>query len=112
MKPETYHLLGQIGFPFYLCKPLARIATTLQRWHEGQCGTERGCIQENDDGTFSFQPATGAAYSIPDRKSAALKRLEKLRIDSGVPDLLFEIQGDPRGCPLIAHYGIMRIAII
>lgn len=80
---------------------LRRIAMTLHRWHELECGSDRGCI-ERDETTgkpYWLSAITGKrAGVVPDRETAAKKRLAKIM--ARYPTLRAYIQGDPRGASL------------
>lgn len=64
---------------------LRRIALTLHRWHELQCGSDYGCIERDE--------TTG-----PDREAGAKKRLAAVM--ARYPALTAYVQGDPRGAAL------------
>ncbi len=79
---------------------LRRVAMTLHRWHEMECGDDRGAI-ERDETTgrpYWRNAFTGKRYATLDRESGAQKRLA--RIMTRYPDLRAYIQGDPRGAAL------------
>ena len=80
---------------------LRRIAMTLHRWHELECGSEYGCIGR-DEATgkpYWLNARTGKrAGVVPDRETAAKKRLAKIM--ARYPTLRAYIQGDPRGASL------------
>lgn len=80
---------------------LRRIAMTLHRWHELECGRDRGCI-ERDETTgkpYWLSAFTGKRTGVvPDRETAAKKRLAKIM--ARYPTLRAYIQGDPRGASL------------
>jgi len=85
---------------------LYRIAKTLHRWHELECGTEHGLIERDEStGKVTLRQAyrvngawTETKRPYPDRETGALKRLG--RIMSEYPELRSYVQGDPRGCAL------------
>lgn len=86
-------------------RALRRISMTLHRWHELECGNERGEAVERDEATklpyLTFdtgQNGKRGRTRIPDRETAALKRLEK--IIKGYPGFAYYVQGDPRGSAL------------
>jgi hypothetical protein len=86
---------------------LRRISMALHRWHELECGTDRGAI-ERDEATgktywltpFGTQWGMKATtrYPTPDRETGALKRLAAIMAQH--PELRSYVQGDPRGCAL------------
>lgn len=81
---------------------LRRIAMTLHRWHEMECGIDHGCIErdgENADGRpYWLSSMTGRRFPIADREKGAHKRLAKIM--QRYPTLQAYIQGDPRGASL------------
>jgi hypothetical protein len=84
---------------------LRRIAMTLARWHELECGDEHGRAIERDDITGKpfvtydrGNMGERGRYRTPDRERGALKRLG--RIMANYPTLTAYVQGDPRGEPL------------
>jgi hypothetical protein len=86
-------------------RALRRISMTLHRWHELECGNERGEAVERDEETkvpyLTYDTGTNGKRGrtrIPDRETAALKRLAK--IIKGYPGFSFHVQGDPRGSAL------------
>jgi len=90
------------------CK-LRRIALTLRRWHELECGNDAGCI-ERDEKTGKpiffnaharfLDPRDPRAYSVvPDRESGALKRLKEVMKPYSRRFFAY-VQGDPRGAAL------------
>ena len=94
--------LIEAGIEYADAVALRRIAMTLHRWHELECGTEYGYI-ERDDTTgipFHYHPnhLPGGPRSIPDREKGALKRL--VEIMKRYPSLVAYVQTDPRGLPL------------
>jgi hypothetical protein len=92
-------------------RALRRISMTLHRWNELECGNERGEAVERDEQTkvpyLTFdtgQNGKRGRTRIPDRETAALKRLAKIM--KGYPGFASYVQGDPRGSALF----IMRPA--
>ena len=79
---------------------LRRIAMTLHRWHELECGTENGAIErdETTGKTNWISAVSGRRWSTPDRETGALKRLAKIM--ARYPALTSYVQGDPRGASL------------
>lgn len=99
---QTVELVS-LGFTRGQAAELRRISMTLHRWHERECGTDRGCI-ERDEVTGRpmwtyYDGGKGVrSYPVPDRERGALKRLAA--IVATVPGLSYYIQTDPRGCAL------------
>lgn len=92
--------MERLAIDYDTAHTLRRIAMTLHRWHEKECGDGYGCI-ERDETTgkaYWLNSMTGRRYAIADRETGAKKRLAK--IASGFPALWFYVQGDPRGCAL------------
>ena len=87
---------------------LRRIAMTLHRWHELECGTDSGAIERDEKTGRPYwynanarfvDPRDPRAYSpTPDRETGALKRLAAIM--SRYPQLSAYVQGDPRGAAL------------
>lgn len=79
---------------------LRRIAMTLHRWHELECGVDNGCIErdETTGKTYWYNSRTGRRTATPDRETGARKRLAALM--DRYPYLTAYIQGDPRGAAL------------
>lgn len=81
---------------------LRRIAMTLHRWHELECGVDSGGIDRDEE---TGRPHWYNAYTgkrsrspIPDREKGALKRLALIM--ARYPSLQAYVQGDPRGAAL------------
>lgn len=79
---------------------LRRVAMTLHRWHELECGIDGGCV-ERDEKTgkvYWHNSYTGRRTQFRDRETGALKRLGKIM--ARYPFLTPYVQGDPRGAAL------------
>jgi hypothetical protein len=79
---------------------LRRIAMTLRRWYELECGSDGGAI-ERDETTGKvcwYDSNTGRRSPYPDRETPALKRLAAIM--ARYPSLGYYIQGDCRGASL------------
>jgi hypothetical protein len=82
---------------------LRRIAMTLHRWQELECGTEHGAV-ERDEATgrtyWLYRNSRGEARRVPtpDRETGAMRRLAAIM--SRYPGLSYYIQGDCRGASL------------
>jgi len=112
-----YHLV-QLGISMSDADQLRRIAMTLHRWHEMECGDgndygswcitrgkkdSRGAFEYDDAGKpymeYHSHTSNGAKYTrIADRENGAKRRLT--RIMANYPQLTYYIQGDPRGASL------------
>lgn len=115
-KTEVVDRLMRAGITFDDAAALRRIAMTLHRWHELECGDSNdyrswsivrgrgGKVFEYDDNGAPFiesHPHSGGKVSysrIPDRETGAKKRLAAIM--ARYPDLRAYIQGDPRGAAL------------
>lgn len=99
---ECLDNLRRIGITHDDAIALRRIAMTLHRWHELECGTDTSAI-EQDETTKKwhwYNATTGkrSRASIPDREAGARKRLAKIM--ANYPTLTAYVQGDPRGASL------------
>jgi hypothetical protein len=92
--------LTDAGIKYTDALDIRRIAMTLHRWSELECGDEHGCVErdEKTNKTYWLNATTSRRSPIPDRETGALKRLEKIM--ARYPALKFYVQGDPRGAPL------------
>ena len=79
---------------------LRRIAMTLHRWHELECGTDSGAVER--DGatgkTYWYNAMTSRRWPTPDRETGARKRLGTIM--ARYPALQAYVQCDPRGAAL------------
>ncbi len=121
--PECITRLSAAGVSWEDAFTLRRIAMTLHRWHELECGDsndyaswfiarghkKNGAFEYDDNGAPYLErhlhSENGARYSpIPDRERGALKRLAKIMAKydglEGRPILAAYVQGDPRGASL------------
>jgi hypothetical protein len=114
---EMLQRLTALGISLNDAYALRRIAMTLHRWHELECGDGNDyaswCITRGrKEGGEFVHDDNGAPYEerhvhsenkarytrIPDRERGATKRL--LEIMARYPNLAVYIQTDPRGAPL------------
>ena len=112
MNRDTHEMINRVtklGISEEDAWALRRIAMTLHRWHELECGTEYGAVEregENGDGRpFWYNPNARLGrvrHYVPDRERGALKRLAKIM--ARYPDLKPYVQGDPRGASLYILY--------
>ena len=79
---------------------LRRIAMTLHRWSELECGTEGGAVERDEQTgkTYWVSAWNSRRYPTPDRETGALKRLDAIM--KKYPGLSYYVQGDPRGAAL------------
>lgn len=98
--PNYFNALLAAGISTADAWALRRVAMTLHRWHELECGIDDGGIErdETTGKTYWYNAITGRRYPTPDRETGALKRLE--RIMRAYPALGHYVQGDPRGASL------------
>lgn len=105
---ECLPRLTALGISYDDAEALRRIAMTLHRWHELECGSERGAIERDEKTGVPYwhnanarylDPHDPRAYSrIPDRERGAQKRLAKIM--ARYPSLTAYVQTDPRGSVL------------
>jgi len=110
--PECIPRLQSLGISHDDATQLRRIAMTLDRWHELECGTGEGQVSisvERDGNEPDSKPYLRTQYPtrtgyhdsrrpIPDRETGALKRLKAIM--HRYPTLSYYVQGDPRGAAL------------
>ena len=103
MNNETQQMLDRLhaaGIARDDALALRRIAMTLHRWHELECGVVGGGVDRDEETgkTYWYSSATGKRSPTPDRETGALKRLSEIM--ARYPALSYYVQGDPRGAPL------------
>ncbi len=118
MKHDCLYHLTQSGIELCDAIALRRIAMTLHRWHELECGDGDNngswCIsrgRKDEGGAFEYDDAgkpymeyhsnhtNGARYTLmPDRERGAQKRLAGIM--ARYPQFYAYVQGDPRGAAL------------
>jgi hypothetical protein len=103
--PECIDRLARLGISFDDAWALRRIAMTLHRWHELECGTDNGAIQRDETTGkpywyYGCAAETGRRYPTPDREAGALKRLAVIMGRYKDKGLTAYVQGDPRGASL------------
>lgn len=103
---EITERLIKLGFTYDEAQQIRRIAMTLHRWAELECGDSNNYASwaiERDETTdipyMVRHPYNGKSYRtrIPDRENGAKRRLEKLLKGKS---LIPYYQSDPRGCAL------------
>jgi len=112
-KYDCVATLVSVGINFDDATALRRIAMTLHRWHELECGDGNSygswAIErdENGDGKpflvhHHYLHGRGKDYTsrtpVADREAGAIKRLQEIM--KNYPTLSYYVQGDPRGCAL------------
>ena len=114
MTPDCIPPLERAGISPADARALRRIAMTLHRWHELECGDSNTygswAIERDGDEPDSkpylvrhhYMHGRGQDYTtrtaIPDRETGALKRLAVIM--ARYPQLRAYVQGDPRGASL------------
>lgn len=103
MNKQTAHMIATLtraGIEYDDALALRRVAMTLHRWHELECGTDGGCIERDEDTGLTYWRSASSArrYRTPDRETGALKRLSAIM--GKYPGLTAYVQGDPRGAAL------------
>lgn len=103
MNKQQYHMIKALeaeGVTYQDAQALRRISMTLQRWHEMECGCDRGAIERDEETglTYWYNPDVGTRYRTRDMETGALKRLAAIM--ARYPHLKAYVQGDPRGCAL------------
>ena len=105
---EIIPRLMALGIEYQDAHALRRISMTLHRWHELECGTDRGAIERDEKTGACYWYNANARYLDPhdprsrsrvaDRETGAHKRLAAIM--ARYPNLAPYIQGDPRGASL------------
>ena len=97
---EMMERLMRAGFSWSDANTLRRIAMTLHRWAERECGNDAGCISRDEATGKPYWESSwgGKPYPIPDREAGALRRLAALL--TRYPGWTYYHQGDPRGAAL------------
>ena len=103
MDRDTFEMLGhleQAGIERQDAYALRRIAMTLHRWNELECGVDNGCIERDEESgkAYWLNSHTMKRYPIADREKGAVKRLNKIL--AKYPGKTAYLQGDPRGASL------------
>lgn len=105
MTHECIDRLRAIGIGHDDALALRRIAMTLHRWYELECGTADGGAIERDESTgrayWTYDAGNNGKRGrriIPDREHGAQRRLAAIM--ARYPTLSAYVQGDPRGASL------------
>lgn len=73
------NVLMSLGFTRDESDALRRISRTLHRWHELECGTDRGALERDDaTGKPYWVPESGRRWPVADRERGALQRLGRI----------------------------------
>jgi hypothetical protein len=99
-REEVINRLARLGIDYHDAQALRRIAMTLHRWHEQECGTDHGCIERDEQTGKSYwlNSTTMHRFPVRDMERGALKRLTALL--EKYPTLTPYVQTDPRGASL------------
>lgn len=100
--PDCIPALLAVGIAYDDALALRRIAMTLHRWHELECGDGYGCI-ERDETTgrpYWLSAMRGRRSPVADRERGALRRLDVVMARYKALGLSAYVQGDPRGAAL------------
>jgi hypothetical protein len=97
----TIPQLLSLGIAWDDAQALRRISMQLRRWHELECGTDRGAVErdETTGKTYWLNSLTGRRFPCADRETGARRRLDKIAARYHHKFRPY-IQGDPRGCAL------------
>lgn len=103
MNKQTARMIATLtraGIEYDDALALRRVAMTLHRWHELECGTDGGCIERDEDTGLTYWRSASSArrYRTPDRETGAMKQLAAIM--GKYPALSAYVQGDPRGAAL------------
>ena len=100
---EVLDRLQRAGVSYEDANKLRRIALTLHRWHELECGTDTGAIERDEATGKPYWYMTGVTsprrYPTPDRENGALARLKEVMRRYSRKFRPY-VQGDPRGASL------------
>ena len=113
-RARYYSALQSLGFTYDECEQLRRISMTLRRWHELECGTDRGSIERDETTGRPYWHAYDARgnvlkpYPMADRERGAKKRLAAIIAERNkrqwhpiMPGAVSAyVQTDPRGAAL------------
>jgi len=108
-----HYLIAALGFTADEVASLRRINSTLQRWHELECGTDSGMIERDDATGKPFWVSYTRRYlgandtrmrsPVADREAGAIRRLARIisaRNERAGSPVETYIQSDPRGAAL------------
>lgn len=103
MNKDTHAMLSRLeraGISHDDALALRRIAMTLHRWHELECGDDHGAVERDEatGKTYWYSASNGKRWATPDRETGALRRLAAIM--ARYPALAYYVQGDPRGAAL------------
>lgn len=98
MNKDTFAMLARLtslGISTDDAWALRRIAMTLHRWHELECGVDHGCIErdETTNKPYWLNSHTMRRSPLADREASARKRLSAIM--ARYPTLQAYVHGDP-----------------
>ena len=103
-RTETYALMQRLGSrginaTFEQANTLRRASKTLSSWAEKECGSDRGCVERDEETkrTYWLNASTGQRTPCLDLETGALARVMNVCAELGV---WYYHQADPRGCAL------------
>lgn len=107
MNKNTVYMLSRLedrGISLDDAIALRRISMTLHRWHDLECGDDRGCIERDEAAgkkPYWLNYRSMRRSPIADREAGALRRLAAIM--ARYPELRAYVQGDPRGAALYIY---------
>ena len=114
MNRDTLEMLNRVqrrGLSLDDALAVRRIAMTLTRWYELECGDGNGYIERDETtGKPYYYNANSryvdpndprARWPIPDREKGAIRRLDKIM--ARYPGLRYYLQTDPRGASVYLY---------
>ena len=113
MNRDTIEMLNRVqrrGLSLDDALAVRRIAMTLHRWYELECGDGNGYIDRDEtekpyyvncNSRYLSPNDPRARWSIPDRERGAIRRLDAIM--ARYPSLRYYLQTDPRGASLYLY---------
>ena len=114
MNRDTIEMLNRVqrrGLSLDDALAVRRIAMTLHRWYELECGDGNGYIERDETTGKPYYVNCNSRYlgandrrarhAIADRERGAIRRLDKLM--ARYPGLRYYLQTDPRGASLYLY---------
>ena len=99
--------LCNMGINLADIRHLLRIERALHRWHELECGTDRGAIERNERTNKPYWRHAGIGWNgLPQVRLTPMRDMEKSNMKAlaglmkSYPKLLPYVQTDPHGCSL------------
>ena len=114
MNRQTLEMLNRVqrrGLSLDDALAVRRIAMTLHRWYELECGDGDGYIERNPETEKPYYVNCNSRYLSPndprarwpiaDRERGAIRRLDKIM--ARYPELAYYLQTDPRGASVYLY---------